>query len=216
MDLKTKFFILLIVFCSSSQATVITFEEFTPSSGGIIWGDFVSQGMSFNGISNPLALGIADDAQPNLPDTGSNTLYSGRGGPTSFSMSTVSGDLFSLNGLLALEGRNTNTGFWQYSAHRIDVVGSVFGGGTISTTLNLDLFAQENDLLDSEYFGFSSWDNLLSVTFTGDGGATNGYSFALDDIDITTSPRLVPEPSIFALMGIGLFGMGYVRRKIRK
>jgi hypothetical protein len=77
-----------------------------------------------------------------------------------------------------------------------------------------DLLATENNASDSQLESFMGWNDLSSVVFTGVGGPTNGYSFGLDDINVTLSGgNPVPAPATLALFGLGLAGLGWSRRK---
>ena len=45
------------------------------------------------------------------------------------------------------------------------------------------------------------------------GSSSSNFALATNDINYTLTGTAVPEPSIFALMGIGLAGIGFVRRR---
>ena len=57
-----------------------------------------------------------------------------------------------------------------------------------------------------------------SVTFTIDTGSGDGWflgeTFGIDEASVLTI-SYVPEPSIIALLGLGLLGLGFARRKVR-
>lgn len=197
----------LIAFSSLSavNATIILdFEDIDTTSSGYISldGNYVSQGFLFSS-ANSNGIYVASNSHNNLPNSGSNMLNTRY--RASFTLASVSGGLFDLNSLLALEGRNTNTGFWNYSAQTINVVGTRDGLSDLVMDISLDLFAQNNDLLDSELVNFNNWTGLSSVVFSGLGGAQNGYSFGLDDINLSLTE--VPEPSTILLILAALFGI---------
>lgn len=81
--------------------------------------------------------------------------------------------------------------------------------------------ATENILLDQvsfssgmQFFGITS-DSLISTIDFGlaGGGTTTSGSFGLDDLTIGNSAVNVPEPSILALLGLGLAGLIFSRKK---
>ncbi|MEM1253000.1 MAG: PTPA-CTERM sorting domain-containing protein, partial [Cyanobacteria bacterium P01_H01_bin.21] len=186
--------------------TTIDFEEFeTPLGFNLQSSPFTLKGFTFTAITNEY--GIARNNQSNIPNTGSNTLVANGdfGDPnTSFSITKNDGGEFNLISLLAGEGRNTTSEFFDFSARSIQVIGTLAAGGDISTTLNLDLFAEENNALDFEQFSFAGFTGLSSVQFTGFGGPQNGYSFAVDDIVLSTGTAEIPTPALLP----GLIGMG--------
>lgn len=111
-----------------------------------------------------------------------------------------------------MEGYNLNSGSFGRSATRIELLGTFAGGGTISESLNLDLIAAENDVLDSQLFNLAGFNNLSSVKFTGfDALSGDVHAFAVDDLNISFDAAPIPTPVI--LPGIlTLFG-SVVRKK---
>jgi len=97
-------------------ATVLDFEEFSLPANLVtnFSSSLSSQGFDFSASSGDIL--IAGNGQPNVPNTGSNTLVLNAGRPSVVTLSTARGAPFTLNSLLAIEGRNTNTGFFFSSA----------------------------------------------------------------------------------------------------
>ena len=196
------------------QADLVSFEDIaTPRNFNVQNPTFVSGNYSFTqagtGVSSFHA--VARDDQSNIPNRGSNTYIGDGGAPASIVMVESNGASFDLISVFAAEGRNTNTGYFDFSSRSIDVLGTFAAGGTISANLNLDLFAQEDDSNDFELFTFVGFEQLSSVQFTGVGGPYNGHSFALDDINVVSTA--VPELGSFALFATGLIGLGFNRRR---
>jgi hypothetical protein len=186
-----------------AQAVTINFEELDITTSGSFGVDLLSsKGYDF---ANPGSrVGISADDQPNVPNSGSQTLVADSQ-VSLVLMSRTDGTPFSLVELLIAEGRNTTTGFFRFSATSVSIVGTLAEGGTVHTTFNLDLFAQESPD-DFELLTLSGFNDVLSVTFTGLGGSS-GSSFALDDI------LVIPEPSTALLLGLGLAGLRVRRRQ---
>jgi len=97
------------------------------------------------------------------------------------------------------------------AATGIDVLGTFFGGGTVSTQFS--------------FTTATSWDffvlpgtftNLTSVTLTalGTSGGQN-QEFAFNNLTVNSDTSGVPEPGSMALMGMGLAGLSIwrLRRK---
>jgi len=55
----------------------------------------------------------------------------------------------------------------------------------------------------------SNFDDVFSVTFT----SMNAYCFGMDNFYINEPAPSIPEPSTFALFGLGLLGLGFARRR---
>ncbi len=200
-----------------AQAVTLDFEEFaTPLNFNLQPPSFTSKGFTLTVLNRELA--IVRDDQPNIPDTGSNTLVANGDDAevdalSSFRLEQTSGEPFSLLSLLAAEGRNTNGAFFpEFSATQIQVMGTFALGGTISTVLTLDLFAQENNALDFQPFSFIGFTGLSHVDFTGTGGPRNGYAFGLDDIVVVAQSVVVPEPAIATLSLLSVAGLMRRRR----
>ena len=87
----------------------------------------------------------------------------------------------------------------------LTVTGQISGGDTISTNFTTD------GIFGFETFSFSnSWVNLLSVNFTDFTGPNNTAfgQLVFDNIIVNETSSQIPEPPIFALLGLGLFTLG--------
>ena len=69
-----------------------------------------------------------------------------------------------------------------------------------------DYFGATGDDVARLYLG-SNFDNVLSVTFT----SLKAYCFGMDNFYIN-EPAPVPEPTMLALLSLGIAGLGASRR----
>lgn len=197
--MKTFIYAMLaVLFGSMAQATVVDFESVqglegttSISADGFEW-DFVAGGWA-----------IGDLTQGFYPDgvlNGTNILMASgdRNGETAnVVMTKTGGGTFDIASLWAA---SSNTGL----ANSVTIVGDLFGGGLVSTTIAVGgMF--------SEYL-LSGFTNLVSVTFTSvNSGAYNTAGFALDDISLTSTPA-VPLPGSLPLLVVAAGGLAMMRR----
>ena len=197
--MKTFIYAMLaVLFGSMAQATVVDFESVqglegttSISADGFEW-DFVAGGWA-----------IGDLTQGFYPDgvlNGTNILMASgdRNGETAnVVMTKTGGGTFDIASLWAA---SSNTGL----ANSVTIVGDLFGGGSVSTTIAVGgMF--------SEYL-LSGFTNLVSVTFTSvNSGAYNTAGFALDDISLTSTPA-VPLPGSLPLLVVAAGGLAMMRR----
>ena len=119
---------------------------------------------------------------------GSDWLMHDSGGPQTITL-TGGGD-FSIQSM-------------EYASYRSDsgnvtITGTYSAGGTIVDTILFTPFF-------ATYNFSSAWIGLSSINFQGFGGAS--YD------NIVLNEASVPEPTTLALLGLGIFGLGFSRRK---
>lgn len=183
----------LSAFTTAVNATVVEFEDII-SSGTYLStsGPDTVDGMvfSYSGSTYFMENYNTTDANSPVDPTGSIFTYSNN----IITMSQLGGSAFSLNSFDAGIYLNQNDAL-------ITLVGSYDIGGTVSDTFEIS----PNDWLT---FNLSSaWSNLESVTFQ----MTNSSFIQYDNIVYDDNP--IPEPTVLAILGLGLAGLGLRRRK---
>ena len=189
----------------SSQAATITFENVAVAPGvdvsnvvvDVISGGFLFDALNhshtsnrFWGTDNGSTFLVLDDIL----------------GPDPVTMSQLGGAPFALS---SIDVSDAHSQFG--TARQIEIIGNVFGGGTIVRLLNLDVNIVDNVFGNYfETFTFdASWDNLSSVRLTGRGGG--GY-YAIDNI-VVGPAATAPEPGTLSLLGLGA---AYLYRRRRQ
>ena len=178
----------------SAQATTVTFEDVAIADGNPNFAtDVTSGGFFFDTATNHSHITNGDQFASN----GTHFLgLDAFGGPTTM-ISAVGGGPFGFNSI--------DVGEWSFGggtlwARHVVVTGNLFGGGTVSRTLDLNgIFDGPGGVADFQTFAFdASWTNLSSVVLQGTGGDPGNY-FGIDNVVVNA----VPEPGTLTLLGLG-------------
>lgn len=197
--------------CIGSAAT-LDFEEFTTFQQ--LGTQFTTQDFRFTATSGDM-LAYPAGVVPTVPESGSTSIgmSNNPNAPapvnSSLTVTSVSGALFNLNSFRAAEGRNAGQFFAAFASTSIDILGRRSDGSTVSLSFVFDGIAKDDPATDFETVTFSGFTNLTSFSVTGQGGIRGGYSFLLDDVNVTLAP--VPLPAGLPLIVTAVAAMGAVR-----
>jgi hypothetical protein len=182
----------------NAQAATITFEDLAvPPGTATSETDVTSGGFLFDSLNHSHLVNAHSGV-----DNGSTYLAMDDVlglDPTTFS--PVGGGAFGLTSL--------DIGEWDFGsgawAHQVVVTGNLFGGGTISRTLDIDGIRDgAGGLPDFQTFTFdATWAHLSSAVLKGIGSTPlNGNYYAIDNLVVAAAPP-VPEPATLTLLGLG-------------
>ena len=195
--------LLVIGSIGNAQAATITFDDLAPDGAGSP-GERDSGGFAFLPATHSHVISTPDPG-----DAFNGTQYLALDdafGLDPVTFSPLGGGAFAL---LAFDiGEWSNSGPGGFFAHQIQVLGTVVGGGTLSTTLTVD-----GRKPAFETFNFNGWTNLSSVTLQGIRGDGPSNSFGLDNVVVA---RAVPEPGTLSLLGLGVASLIGRRRRNRR
>jgi hypothetical protein len=208
-----------LAWMNTSHAVTIDFESATTSSsGGINNGNpYVEDGFSVSTNEQGI-FAFEDGWQSNRGSSNGRVTASvfqpiEIGDFVSFDLAQVNGGAFSF---LSIDfGELLRAGDFAENAvpNSVLITGTLNGGGTVSTTINIDLISDGiGGVDDFQSFSFDSqWGNLLSVNFNASPQVASIYGTKLNFDNIVVSN--VPIPPALWLFGSGLLGLIGVARK---
>jgi len=191
LNVKTMLTAALCALPGLSTAATLDFEEFT--SFQQLGTAFTTQGFRFTATSGDM-LAYPAGVVPTVPESGSTSVgmsnQPSKPAPvnSSLTVTSVTGDRFNLNSFRAAKGCNAGQFFAAFASTSLDILGHRADGSTVSLSFVFDGIANDNPASDFETVSFSGFTNLTSFSVTGQGGARGGYSFLLDDVNVTLAP----------------------------
>jgi PEP-CTERM motif len=187
----------LLVLRNDVIAYSINFEGLTDASS--VGNNYSSLGVSFSNAT-VLTSGISLNEFQFPPHSGSNVV-SDVGGPITISFAS---SILSLSGYFTYNLPITITAFDTLN-NPISTITSSFTSNTVWSGAS---GSSPNELLQ-----LTSVTGFDKIEIAGD---SSGGSFTLDDLTVTPSPVPTPEPSTFILLGAGLGGFAFLRRRNKK
>jgi PEP-CTERM motif len=205
----TGFAIIGALAAGAANAATITFDDIVNPSANTLYTTVSSGGFTFTS-NHEHVINSPATCSAGCSGNGSQYLQS-ESVPYSFTMSQTGGGTFALNAFDSAEGFLALT---HLTATRIQVLGNLSGGGTVSISFDLDGI-QDGDggVADFQTFELpSTFADLTSVVFSGFRD-TSSSTVAVDNIVVNGTGQPVPEPASLALFAIGLAGLSGMRRQ---
>ena len=190
----------------SAQAATINFENVAVAPGVDVFNsvDVISGGFLFDAFNHSHTANRFWGTE----NGGTFLVLDDFLGASPLTMSQLGGAPFALT---SLDVSDAHSQFG--TARQVEVTGNLFGGGTVSRTLSLNV-----DIVDNvfgnyfETFTFdAAWSNLSSIVLNGLGGRGGADYYAIDNIVVGPSAAL-PEPGSLSLLGLGSVYLLRLRR----
>ena len=188
---------------SSALANVITFE--TAPSGDGFTGPVTENGFTYSTLSGGLY--VNGFGNPGQDMEGSQTV----GGGVLKIVSATGGD-FNFDDVDFAAFASSGTG--SQTLNVAGLLGASLVGTDMYTLANTSTFAPKYSNWTTEAASVLAGKTLSELDITLNAGGTPSlFLEAIDNVVLTSVSAAVPEPSSLALLGAGVLGLGWIRRR---